>query len=611
MFGRAASRLFAGFGSLGGFFGGLLCHELEIFWQVVLAVWESFVKFGGMNKDITTLQQLLNGVTGLITIPVYQRAYSWRTSNVETLINDLQRQPTSFNYYYGHFQFEEVDGSILIIDGQQRLTTAFLLYLALRKLDKEKSRQFLNIFEKYESLKLETVDYDQRFFRERLYRQIGAIPENQSQTRLLENFNFLFNYFKNNVEELVSLITRVLGASVTYDVVTLKLQATQRFVLQNTRGVAPTDLDKIKSDLMFYVYMNEPDHKKAERYTTDIQKDFADIYRDLERINIVSDERTSLRYVVQAFFAIGDNTPVEAMRLMIANRNSLSFIQEVSSKLKIGFSKILLIEEISKDTNCLLGDALMIDKEKAMILFVRIGDYSDKNKIDDISRSFVRLYMRHNSYFPKKRSDYLLSLIRSYNNDINDFSQKLEVWARRGFTITERPFHMEFFLWLKVRNHYQWRSTNTRYILWKYENYLRSVNKIKRISYYDFANIESREVKYNFTIEHKIPQNPQSPHSDDFISLYLNCLGNLFIEYHGKNSSDGNQDAENKNRNTDIVSNSVEQVSAFYDSEGKFSEESIDKRNIELVNFAIKHFFYPDELASIIELHQSSQTRTT
>ena len=69
-------------------------------------------------------------------IPPYQRAYSWREKEITDFYNDIRDQPNedqseSHCYYLGHYLFEhspENDNVYLIIDGQQRLTTIFILF---------------------------------------------------------------------------------------------------------------------------------------------------------------------------------------------------------------------------------------------------------------------------------------------------------------------------------------------------------------------------------------------------------------------------------------------------------------------------------------------------
>ena len=74
-------------------------------------------------------------------IPCYQRNYSWTEKECQGLYDDMldlyeQRKyvdkEIKLTHFIGSVVFGQDDhGSILIIDGQQRLTTMYLFYLAL------------------------------------------------------------------------------------------------------------------------------------------------------------------------------------------------------------------------------------------------------------------------------------------------------------------------------------------------------------------------------------------------------------------------------------------------------------------------------------------------
>lgn len=61
-------------------------------------------------------------------IPIYQRKYAWRETDIKLLLKDL-KEATS-NHFIGNIVVEEVDTEVYdVIDGQQRLTTLYLIGL--------------------------------------------------------------------------------------------------------------------------------------------------------------------------------------------------------------------------------------------------------------------------------------------------------------------------------------------------------------------------------------------------------------------------------------------------------------------------------------------------
>ena len=73
-------------------------------------------------------------------IPVYQRNYDWKTENCRQLYDDLVkiikggRKSHFFGSLVSVYNSESRDEEFLIIDGQQRLTTVSLLFLAMYNL---------------------------------------------------------------------------------------------------------------------------------------------------------------------------------------------------------------------------------------------------------------------------------------------------------------------------------------------------------------------------------------------------------------------------------------------------------------------------------------------
>lgn len=84
----------------------------------------------------TTILKMLSG--NYISVPNYQRAYSWDSGNqIKQFLIDIDEYIASKSetpYYFGHFLFEKRNNDseyYNIIDGQQRLTTIEIFLSAL------------------------------------------------------------------------------------------------------------------------------------------------------------------------------------------------------------------------------------------------------------------------------------------------------------------------------------------------------------------------------------------------------------------------------------------------------------------------------------------------
>ena len=61
------------------------------------------------------------------TIPLYQRAYAWEDKQLVQLVEDIQDVAEDANYYIGSLIVSKQSGKYEVVDGQQRLTSLFLL----------------------------------------------------------------------------------------------------------------------------------------------------------------------------------------------------------------------------------------------------------------------------------------------------------------------------------------------------------------------------------------------------------------------------------------------------------------------------------------------------
>lgn len=67
-------------------------------------------------------------------VPSYQRGYKWRPQDVKYLIHDLIEYKGDKPYYMQPLVVAEKDGKFIVVDGQQRLTTFFLIWRRLNSL---------------------------------------------------------------------------------------------------------------------------------------------------------------------------------------------------------------------------------------------------------------------------------------------------------------------------------------------------------------------------------------------------------------------------------------------------------------------------------------------
>lgn len=72
-------------------------------------------------------------------IPSYQRGYRWERRQVRQLLEDIIESPVNTPYYLQPIVVALIDdnGNYNLIDGQQRMTTLYLIYHALRQINQK------------------------------------------------------------------------------------------------------------------------------------------------------------------------------------------------------------------------------------------------------------------------------------------------------------------------------------------------------------------------------------------------------------------------------------------------------------------------------------------
>ena len=67
-------------------------------------------------------------------VPIYQRSYAWEKEQIEQLINDIYDAKEKDVYFIGSLIVDyQAKHTYSVIDGQQRLTTLYLLMSYLQK----------------------------------------------------------------------------------------------------------------------------------------------------------------------------------------------------------------------------------------------------------------------------------------------------------------------------------------------------------------------------------------------------------------------------------------------------------------------------------------------
>jgi len=158
-------------------------------------------------------------------IPLYQRPYAWGEDEVIQLLEDLKffhKRNNSENkessYFLGNIVLNKIDGNYYdVIDGQQRLTT---LYLILKILKKE------NIF----NLDYEIREEDRKFLK--IWNGDKELLDNINP-KFAENINAIFKWKNDYEEEFKTILENVV---VTITEIPKEVDVVKYFEVMNNRG---------------------------------------------------------------------------------------------------------------------------------------------------------------------------------------------------------------------------------------------------------------------------------------------------------------------------------------------------------------------------------------
>ena len=175
------------------------------------------------SSQILLKTKLVSDITGTFYVPSYQRGYRWGEDEVLRLLNDIYVNGKK-NYCLQPVVVRKKGDAYELIDGQQRLTTLYLIYRYMKNVNpffgepafnlvyetRENSEEFLRSIDL--SRRDENIDY---WFISNAYETIKKWFEVDMQIRVLH----IFEYFKEDVkiiwyevgenEDAISLFTRL------------------------------------------------------------------------------------------------------------------------------------------------------------------------------------------------------------------------------------------------------------------------------------------------------------------------------------------------------------------------------------------------------------------
>lgn len=499
-----------------------------------------------------TQAQLLSLLDGKkqFTIPIYQRTYSWHLKQCQQLFLDIERignDESELSHFIGSIVYFKPGTSpvtsvpeLLVIDGQQRLTTVSLLLLALTHFLKEHP-DFTLEDETWEEIQ-ETYLINKHRKDDSRFKLLLTRKDKTTYTNLVDEMEMTsnhskkvlenYNFFKGKIHKENALaVYHGIKKLIIVDVILERDKDNPQLIFESLNS---TGLDLSQADLIRnYILMGQPMDKQNdlyERYWFPMEQSFGEnigslawFIRDYLTMKEASIPRIDQVYEVYKKFLGSKNgfksveEAVKSLHRYAKYYVRIALLKEEDPAIA---KKLKEITKLKIDTSypfllAVYGDFEdeQINKEEFIEIIGMVSNYVFRRAIcgiptNSLNKTFATLYKRI------KRETYLESVKAAF----------ILMDGYRRF-----PSDTEFSKELQIKDVYNFRSRN--YLLESLENHNRK----------ELVNAE------NYTIEHILPQNQnvsiqwQNELGEDWErtkAKYLHSLGNLSLTGYNSELSD-------------------------------------------------------------------------
>ncbi len=548
-------------------------------------------------------------------IPIYQRVYSWEKEQCKQLWDDIIKTGGN-DKMDGHFIgsiLYVLDGNkhsgnpLLIIDGQQRLTTITLLLIALRDhlndedefLEKFSPQKIQNDYlinsdekgDKKFRLILSESDKDTLLY---LIDKDRRKPSEPS-SKIVENFKLFEEWVSKNTDKLETIFKGLEKLTIVWIALKKEKDDPQLiFESMNSKGIELTQTDLIRN----YIVM-ETEIEKQEgfynKYWRAMEEEFKQNEKLFDRfvrhyLTIKTGETPNINKV---YVALKDYRQKEGIGI----EDLLKDLQKYCGY----FCQIVFKKETDKDLNKALG--FLVDLEMDVIYPLLLELYSDYSDGVLSKADFIPIIALIESYICRRAvcgipSNGLNKFFPSFTKHIqkNEYFKSLK--AHFG-SLTEKqrfPKNDEFKDCFITIDFYKFKKN--KYFFERLENFDR----------------KERVYTHEYTIEHIMPQTLTEEWEKDLgenfkeiHDKYLHTIGNLTLT--GYNSEYRNNSFQEKQGMEKGFKDSPLRLNQSLRDLESFGEEEIKKRANDLADLALKIWTYPKLDAETLEKYKPKKDK--
>lgn len=405
------------------------------------------------------------------TIPLYQRAYAWEDKQLIQLVEDIQDVADDANYHIGSLIVSQQSGKYEVVDGQQRLTSLYLLLNCLGVKVKhtltfacrEKSNYTLRNIEELLQENCSKLDMDR--IESGIQRGVKILSHE------LGKANFDKDTFMKNLSKVI--VYRIEVPENT--------DLNRYFEIMNTRGEQLEQHDILKATLMSY--LNDDAEKGLFAKIWDACSDMTGYvqmhfisknnvvreaifkpewnqmpsrswskYKKVMKVNVQETTGHRIRDIIDIDFKVENNDGYVDDDIRVRFESIIEFPYFLIHTLKV-FVNLYGVEHENSDakiTDEFLDDKKLLDAFNRVVLHgVTLEGHIADNK-EEFSRRFIICLLRTRYLFDK----YIVK--REYANDNTDGEWSLKSLYVSGQQSKKRPYYRN----TKFTKSGEWGSTN-------------------------------------------------------------------------------------------------------------------------------------------------------
>ncbi|GAA8311082.1 DUF262 and DUF1524 domain-containing protein [Helicobacter pylori] len=553
-------------------------------------------------REATLLGFFEENQNNQFVIPIYQRLYSWKKEQCEQLWDDIIKIGGN-DKINGHFIgsiLYVLDGNtpsspLLIIDGQQRLTTITLLLIALRN----HSSDEVKILEKFSRKEIESYLINSDEKGDKKFRLIlsesdkdtllSLIDKNKRKpsepsVKIVENFKLFEKWISENTDKLETIFKGLEKLMIVYIALDKEKDDPQLiFESMNSKGIELTQTDLIRN----YIVMETEVEKQKDfynQYWRAMEEDFKQnetLFNRFVRhyLTIKTGEVPKIKKVYEAFKDYQQKERIEIEDLLKDLQKYCGYFCQIVFKKES--------DERDKGLNEALG--FLVDLEMDVVYPLLLELYSDYRDGVLSDQDFISIIALTESYICRRAVCGLDT--HGLNKIFPSFTKKID--KKQYLKSVEKHFGS-----LKGKQRFPNNDEfKDLFITIDFYHFKKNKYFLERLENFDTKEPVDTQ-KCN--IEHIMPQTLtpewQKDLGENFEAIhekYLHTIGNLTLTgYNAEYSNKSFQEKRDMEKGFKQSSLKLNQNLKEKDLES-FGEKEIEKRANDLVDWALKIWTYP------------------